>query len=89
MQRAGRHSLKTGPGSEDLRQRAAKQGHRGETRRRRGERKAKRRKGEKAKRKKREYTKAYLEMELGDWRRIASKGDEGDFFAASFCLPCL
>lgn len=47
MQRAGRHSLKTGPGSEDLRQRAAKQGHRGETRRRREDRKMQRRKEEK------------------------------------------
>lgn len=35
MQRAGRHSLKTGSGSEDLRQRAAKPGHESETRRRR------------------------------------------------------
>jgi hypothetical protein len=81
MQRAGRYSLKTGPGSEDLRQRAAKQGHRSETRRRREDRKTERNKWNK-----RNEQNPYL---VGDWRRIASKGAEGGFLAASFCLPYL
>lgn len=33
--------------------------------------------------KKKEETKSYLGMDLGEWQRIASKGDEGAFFAAS------